>query len=382
MPQTRPPFRADHVGSLLRPARLKEARERLLGPQTADANLGPHDNAELRAVEDACIRDVVALQEKAGLRAATDGEFRRRSWWLELIMTWGGFSATREGQASPFGWKNEKGKQQDFSHLRVTGPIEWRPSAVVRAFEFLRDNTTLMPKVTIPAPPVVHSFAGGDPAILAGWYDDIDAFWEDLIAAYRKELAALTAAGARYIQIDDVSLPFICDPAYAAVFRSWGSSPEAVLAQYARRINEALEGLPDDVTITMHQCRGNREGLWAAEGGYDPVADVLFNRINVHGYFLEYDTPRAGTFEPLRLLPAGKVVALGIVSTKTPALEEADFLRRRIDEAAKYAPLDRLSLATQCGFASSIGGNPLTETDQAAKLARIVEVAGAVWGTA
>jgi 5-methyltetrahydropteroyltriglutamate--homocysteine methyltransferase len=166
------------------------------------------------------------------------------------------------------------------------------------------------------------------------------------------------------------------------VFRSWGSSPEAVLEQYARRINESLDGLPDDVTVTMHQCRGNREGLWAAEGGYDPVADVLFNRINVHGYFLEYDTPRAGTFEPLRLLPAGKVVALGIVSTKTPALEEADFLRRRIDEAAKYAPLDRLSLATQCGFASSIGGNPLTETDQAAKLARIVEVAGAVWGTA
>ena len=381
MPETRPPFRADHVGSLLRPQQLKDARETLLGAQTADAHLGPHDNEILRAIEDDCIRRVIALQEKAGLQAATDGEFRRRSWWLEMVMTWGGFSATREGEASPFGWKNEAGKQQDFSHLQVTGKVEWKPSAVVRAFEFLRDNTKLVPKVTIPAPPVVHSFAGGDPAILSGgYYVDIEGFWEDLIAAYRQELAALVAAGARYIQIDDVTLPFICDPDYTEVFCSWGSSPEDFLKEYAKRINEALAGLPDDVTITMHQCRGNREGLWAAEGGYDPVADVLFNQINVHGYFLEYDTPRAGSFEPLRLLPEGKVVALGIVSTKTPKLEDADFLKRRIEEAAQFAPLDRLALATQCGFASSVGGNPVTEADEEAKLSRIVEVAKDVWG--
>ena len=379
---TRPPFRADHVGSLLRPEKLKEARETLLGPQTADAHLGPHDNEMLTRIEDDCIRDVVTMQEKAGLRAVTDGEFRRRSWWLELILTWSGVSANRQDASSPFGWKNEQGKQQNFSHLQITGPIKWKPSAVVKAFEFLRDNTNLVPKVTIPSPPVVHAFSGGDPMILDRHYDDMDEFWADLIAAYRQELAALVAAGARYIQMDDVTLPFICDSDYADVFRSWGSSPEEVLADYAKRMNAILEDLPDDVTITMHQCRGNREGLWSAEGGYDPVADVLFNQINVHGYFLEYDTPRAGTFEPLRLVPDGKVVALGIVSTKTPVLENSDSLKRRIDDAAKYAPLERLSLATQCGFASSIVGNPLSEDDEAAKLARIVEVADDVWGTA
>ncbi|MBT5048332.1 MAG: 5-methyltetrahydropteroyltriglutamate--homocysteine S-methyltransferase [Rhodospirillaceae bacterium] len=378
----RPPFRGDHVGSLLRPARLKEARENLLGAQTADSHLGPHNNADLAKIEDDCIRDVIALQEKAGLIAATDGEFRRRSWWLELIMTWSGVTANRQDSSSPFGWKNEQGKQQDFSHLHITGKIEWQPSAVVKAFEFLRDNTRLVPKVTIPSPPVIHCFSGGDPMILDDHYDDMEEFWDDLIAAYRQEIQALVAAGARYIQMDDVTLPFICDPDYGDVFRSWGSGPEQVLDDYARRMNQILEGLPDDVTITMHQCRGNREGLWSAEGGYDPVADVLFNQINVHGYFLEYDTPRAGTFEPLRLLPEGKVVALGIVSTKTPKLEDVDFLKRRIDEAAQYAPLERLSLATQCGFASSIVGNPLSEDDEAAKLARIVEVADDVWGTA
>lgn len=382
MAQTiRPPFRADHVGSLLRPATLKEARETLLGPQTADAHLGPHGNAALTKIEDDCICDVIALQEKAGLCAATDGEFRRRSWWLELIMTWRGVTANRQDSSSPFGWKNEHGKQQDFSHLHITGKIEWQPSAVVKAFEFLRDNTKLVPKVTIPSPPVIHCFSGGDPMILEDHYDDMEEFWADLIGAYRQELQALVAAGARYIQMDDVTLPFICDPDYGDVFRSWGSGPEQVLDDYARRMNQILEGLPEDVTITMHQCRGNREGLWSAEGGYDPVADVLFNQINVHGYFLEYDTPRAGSFEPLRLLPEGKVVALGIVSTKTPVLEDPDFLKRRIDEAAKFAPLERLSLTTQCGFASSVVGNPLSVDDEAAKLARIVEVAGEVWGT-
>ncbi|MDE0343929.1 MAG: 5-methyltetrahydropteroyltriglutamate--homocysteine S-methyltransferase, partial [Deltaproteobacteria bacterium] len=218
--------------------------------------------------------------------------------------------------------------------------------------------------------------------VVGSAYDDVDAFWEDLVAAYRQELAALTAAGARYIQLDDVAIPFLCDPIYEDVFRSWGSGPQAVLAEYARRINQCLEGLPEDVTVTMHQCRGNREGLWAAAGGYDPVAEVLFNEINVQGYFLEYDTPRAGTFEPLRFLPEGKVVALGIVSTKGPTLESADHLKRRIGDAARYAPLERLALAPQCGFASSVKGNPLTEADEEAKLARMVEVAAEVWGDA
>lgn len=377
-PRTRPPFRGDHVGSLLRPAALKAARERFLGPQTPDSNLGPHDNAELRAVEDQCIRDVIALQEKAGLRAATDGEFRRRSWWLEMVMTWDGFTADREGE-SPFAWRDAKGDKHAFSVLWINGPIQWRPSAVVRAFSFLKDNTRLVPKVTMPAPSVVHCFAGGDAAIRKGHYKDLDGFWADLTAAYRREIAALVEAGARYIQLDDVSLPFLCDPEYAPVFNAWGRTPRQQLEEYARRINDVLEGLPADVTITMHQCRGNREGMWAAEGGYDPVAEVMFNQIRVNGYFLEYDTPRAGSFAPLRFLPKDKVVALGLVSTKTPVLEPADALKRRIEEAAKHAPLDRLALATQCGFASSVGGNPLTEADEFAKLQRIVEVARDVW---
>lgn len=377
---TKPPFRADHVGSLLRPQALKQAREQLLGAQTADDHLGPHDNAALREVEDRCIRDVVAMQKRVGLKLATDGEFRRRSWWLELIMTWDGFSATRQGASSPFGWRNEEGKQQDSSALWIKDKIRWRESAVVRAFTFLNANTDAVAKVTMPAPPVVHSFMGGESAIPGSPYADMDEFWEDLIAAYRQELAALVAAGARYIQLDDVALPFICDPIYADVFRSWGKEPEEVLDEYARRINQTLEGLPDDVSVTMHQCRGNREGMWVAEGGYDPVADVLFNKINVDGYFLEYDTERAGTFEPLRLLPEGKIAALGLVSTKTPVLESADDLKRRIDEASRYAPIERLALTTQCGFASSIGGNPLSESDEEAKLARIVEVAADMWG--
>lgn len=380
--RTKPPFRGDHVGSLLRPQKLKDARLRLLGPDTADTNIGPHGNAELAAIEDECIREVVRLQEQAGLRAATDGEFRRRSWWLELIMTWDGFSATREGQ-SPFAWKNQQGKQQDFSVLYLSGKVKWKPSAVVKAFEFLRDTTKLVPKVTIPAPQVVHSFMGGEAAIEAcPAYESSEEFWEDLVAAYRQEMKALADAGARYIQLDDVAIPFICDPDYAEVFRSWGREPLELLNEYADRVNQALEVLPDDVTVTMHQCRGNREGLWAAEGGYDPVADVLFNRINVDGYFLEYDTERAGGFEPLRFVPEGKVAALGMVSTKTPQMETKDDLKRRIEAASRFAPIERLSLTTQCGFASSVKGNPVTEDDEKAKLALIVETASEVWGDA
>ncbi len=376
--RTTPPFRADHVGSLLRPPRLKEARERILGPQTPESSLAPHDSAELARIEDACIAEVVAMQERVGLRAVTDGEFRRRSWWLELILNWEGFAATRQGE-SDFAWRDDKGNRQAFSALWLNGPIRWRPSAIVRAFEYLKSVAHVMPKVTLPAPDVVHCFMGGDRAIREGHYRDPEAFWADLVAAYRQELAALVAAGCRYIQLDDTSIAFLCDPQLAEVFRSWGSEPAEVLSEYARRINETVAGLPDDVTVTFHQCRGNREGMWAAEGGYDPVADVLFNQIDVAGYFLEYDTARAGTFAPLRYVPAGKVVALGIMSSKNPALEPADALRRRIDEASRFAPLDRLAVAPQCGFASSFGGNPMTEAEEEAKLARLVEVAREVW---
>jgi 5-methyltetrahydropteroyltriglutamate--homocysteine methyltransferase len=379
-PRARPPFRADQVGSLLRPQRLKDARERLLGPQTPDQHLGPHENAELSAIEDACIRDVVATQERVGLRAVTDGEFRRRSWWLELVMNWG-LAADRAGTTA-MTWRNQAGAEQAFSRLWINAPIRWRESPIVRAFTFLRASTARVAKVTIPAPIVLHMFAGGDKGVREGHYQDLDQFWDDVVRAYRQEIAALVAAGATYIQLDDTSIAFLCDPAYRAVVQSWGNDPDRLLAEYAERINQAIAEVPGHVTVTLHQCRGNREGFWAAEGGYDPVADVMFNRIGVHGYFLEYDTARAGSFAPLRLLPPGKIAVLGLVSSKSPALESADELKRRIDEAAQHAPLDRLALSPQCGFASSIKGNPLTEADQEAKLARIVEVAASVWADA
>ncbi|MEE8444011.1 MAG: 5-methyltetrahydropteroyltriglutamate--homocysteine S-methyltransferase [Alphaproteobacteria bacterium] len=377
--RTQPPFRADQVGSLLRPDRLKQARERFLGAQTPEQNLAPHDNAELRAVEDECIREVVALQERIGLRAVTDGEFRRRSWWLELIMNWDGFAANREG-SSAFTWRDASGREQPFSALWIDDKIKWRPSPIARAVKFLAETTDSVPKVTIPAPQVVHCFMGGDRAIRGTVYGDPEPFWDDLVAAYRQELAALIDAGAKYIQMDDTSIAFLCDPALRDEITSWGRDPDDLLDEYARRMNQVIGDRPSDVKVTLHQCRGNREGMWASEGGFDPVADVMFNQIDVDGYFLEYDSDRAGTFEPLRHLPAGKVVALGLVSTKTPALEDADMLKRRIEEAASFTPLDRLALAPQCGFASSVGGNPVTLDDQIAKLSLIVEVARDVWG--
>ena len=376
------PLRADHVGSLLRPQALKEARVRYLGEDTADTNIGPHGNLDLAKVEDDCFRDLAAMQARVGLRGVTDGELRRRSWWLELIMNWDGFSANRQDTSSPFAWRNENGPQQAFSTVFVTGKIAWRPSPVVEAFKFLKSASEAVPKVTMPAPPVVHLFLGGPQQLEASPYTDTEEFWSDLNAAYKQELTALADAGATHIQLDDVTLPFLCDPSYGEIFESWGTTADGLLAEYADRINDVLSVLPDDVTVGMHQCRGNREGFWAAEGGYDPVADVLFNAINADVYHLEYDTDRAGTFEPLRLVPDGKVAALGIVSTKTPVLEETDYIKRRIDEAAKHAPLERLALTTQCGFASSVKGNPLNEDEQEAKLARIVSVATDIWGHA
>ena len=375
---SRPPFRADVVGSFLRPARLKVAREQLLGPQTPDQHLGPHGNAELVAIEDECIREVIAMQERAGLQAATDGEFRRRSWWLDLIMGWEGFSADRKGH-SEMSWRNAQGVTQASSRLWVTGPIRWRESATVRAFKFLKENCKIVPKITLPAPLILHMFGGGDKGILEGHYKDIDAFWADVVKAYRTEVKALVDAGATYIQFDDTSIAFLCDPMHRELVRRWGSEPDALLRLYAARMNDVLADVPAHVTVTFHQCRGNREGSWMAEGGYDPVADVLFNAINIHGYFLEYDFARAGTFAPLRLLPKGKVVVLGIMSSKTPELESADDLKRRIAEAAKFTPLDQLAVSPQCGFSSSIGGNPLSEDAQEAKLRRLVEVARDVW---
>jgi 5-methyltetrahydropteroyltriglutamate--homocysteine methyltransferase len=272
------------------------------------------------------------------------------------------------------------GAQQGFSRLWMTGRIGWRPGAVVRAFEFLKMNTRARPKVTMPAPNQIHFMLRGDNGLReSSVYREPEQFWADLIATYRREISALIEAGARYIQLDDTSIAFLCDPAQRQVMAAWGKPPEALLDEYAARINRTIAGFPDDVVFTLHQCRGNREGQWVAEGAYDPVADVLFNRVNVRGFFLEYDTPRAGSFAPLRFLPKGKTAVLGLVSTKTGALESKDDLRRRIDEAARIVPLGQLALSPQCGFASSIKGNPLTEEEQTAKLMRVVEVAHEVW---
>ena len=374
------PFRADVVGSFMRPARLNDARERILGPQTPDQHLGPHSNAELRLVEDDCIREIVALQERAGLKAATDGEFRRRSWWLDLIMGWEGFAADRKGTTEMM-WRNKQGGTQAFSRLWINGKIQWKPSATVRAFEFLKANTKLVPKVTLPAPILVHMYGCGNQGVLEGHYKDLEEFWEDVVIAYNKEVAALVAAGATYIQFDDTSIAFLCDPIHRQTVQRWGTSPDDLLNIYAQVMNKILRSVPEHVTVTMHECRGNREAHWGAEGGYDPVADILFNKIDVDGYFLEYDSERAGNFKPLRLLPKGKTAVLGIVSSKDATLETVDFLKRRIEEAAKLAPLEGLAVSPQCGFASSIGGHPMSDTQQEAKLARLVEVATQVWGS-
>jgi 5-methyltetrahydropteroyltriglutamate--homocysteine methyltransferase len=373
-----PPFRADVVGSFIRPARLTQARERLLGPQTPDQHLGPHENAELHAVEDECIREVVAMQERAGMQAATDGEFRRRSWWLDLIMGWKGFAADRQGTTEMM-WRNKQGATQPFSRLWINASIEWQDSATVRAFKFLKANTRLVPKVTLPAPILVHMYACGDRGVREGHYKDLDQFWSDVTAAYRREVEALVAAGATYIQFDDTSIAFLCDPVHRETVARWGTPPDDLLKLCARRLNDVVASVPDHVTVTLHQCRGNREANWGAEGGYDPVAEVLFNTIDVDGYFLEYDTERAGGFAPLRLLPKGKIAVLGIMSSKSADLEEVDFLKRRIEQAARFAPIEQLAIGPQCGFASSIGGRPMTEARQDEKLARLVETARSVW---
>jgi 5-methyltetrahydropteroyltriglutamate--homocysteine methyltransferase len=377
---TTPPFRADHVGSLLRPEELIRARDRYLGPQTPDSSLGPHDNPALRGIEDRCIGGVVALQERVGLRAVTDGEFRRRSWLLEMIMGWDGFRADRAGN-SEVRWRSAQGVEtQGSTAFFVDRPIRWKPGAVVRAFEFLRSRTTQTPKVTMPAPSIIDFFTLWDDAAKR-IYPEIEAFWDDLIAAYRQEIAALVAAGATYIQLDDTAFAMLCDERFREFARSvHHRDPDQLVATYAEKINAAIAGVPDHVTLAMHQCRGNREGQWMAEGAYDRVADALLGTINVNVYLLEYDTARAGGFAPLRYLPKGKRVMLGLVSTKTAELESVDALLKRVDEAAKFAPLDQLGICPQCGFASSIKGNPMSEAEEEAKLRRVVEVAARVWG--
>lgn len=375
-----PPFRADQVGSLKRPEALQRARERLLGVHDFDHNLGSHNNTELRQLEDQYIKEVVALQESLGLRSITDGDFRRRTWWTDFVLGLQGTAMTMRGM-SPLVFIDKSGHSLPLPQITVQGKIAWRGSTMVAAFTYLKSLTSRTPKVMMPAPTNVHYFSQRR-NIDATVYPDLAAFWDDVVQAYRAEFAALSQAGCTYIQMDDVTFAFLCDPKHRDQLRVNGEDPDAVLNAYVDAINRVLDGRPANLTVAMHICRGNMSGHWAAEGGYDPVADALFNKINLDAYFLEYDSPRAGTFAPLRYVPANKTVVLGLVSTKTPELETADYLKRRIDEASRYVPFEQLCLSPQCGFSSNYIGNPVTIDDEKKKLSLIVKVAEDVWGSA
>jgi 5-methyltetrahydropteroyltriglutamate--homocysteine methyltransferase len=367
-PRSLPPFRADHVGSLLRPRELAEARAlHKAGTLSADA---------LKATEDRCIEAAIRKQEELGFRAATDGEYRRAFWHYDFVSGLDGVELYEPEQKIQF-----KGGLPLPLALRVVGRIGWSKPVMVDDFRFVAahvNNAT--PKMTIPSPSVVH-FRGGRQAIDPKTYPDLDMFFADLGEAYCKAVAAFGAAGCRYLQLDEVNIAYLCDPEQIAGLKARGEHVDNLLSIYAEMLNRAIEGRPDGMTISMHLCRGNFRSHWVASGGYEPVAEVLFNQINSDAYFMEYDTERAGGFEPLRFVPRGnKVVVLGLVTSKTGVLESKDDLKRRIDQAAKYLPLEQLALSPQCGFASTEEGNTLTEDEQWAKLRLCAEVARDVWG--
>jgi 5-methyltetrahydropteroyltriglutamate--homocysteine methyltransferase len=375
--RNRPPFRADHVGSLRRPERLMQARERILGAHDLDHNFGPHDSAELREIENECIVEVVRLQEAAGLRSVTDGEFRRRIWWSEFPLSLAGIDGNYRGPTTEF--RDQSGHTVPTPRIEVSAPIRWRRSVNVEPFRFLNSVVnTGTPKVTLPAPQTVYFYASRD-TISREVYPDLAQFWSDLADAYIAELRALADAGCTYVQLDTSCL---CDERQRAKLALRGDDPDALLGTYAAAINRILRARPAGMTIAMHTCRGNYQGHWMAEGGYDPIAARVFNEIGVDAFFLEYDTPRAGSFAPLRFMPRDKTVVLGLVSTKTAELESPEVLKRRIEEAAKYVPLENLCLSPQCGFSSNYLGNPVTIEDERRKLELVVRVAEDVWGSA
>jgi 5-methyltetrahydropteroyltriglutamate--homocysteine methyltransferase len=370
---TTPPFRADHVGSLLRPPALKRARE--------DAARGAISPDDLRAVEDGAIRDAIAMQEDIGLRSVTDGEFRRASWHMDFIYEIAGVQRAGRSMKSVF---HNEGGDIEFTPaaIEVTGKLGMDHTIFGSAFEFLRDNVTAgTPKLTIPAPSLVH-YRGGPAAIDHAVYPDIDGFWEDLGAAYADEVNRLGAVGCTYLQLDDTSLAYLNDPAQRAEITRRGEDAEHQHEIYIRSINRAVRDKPDGMTVTTHMCRGNFRSSWVAQGGYEFVADALFNELNVDGFFMEFDDERSGGFAPLRFVPPGKYVVLGLVTTKQGELEAKDDIKRRIEEASKFVDLDQLCLSPQCGFSSTLDGNTLTGEQQIAKLRLVVEVADEVWGAA
>ncbi len=371
--RTTPPFRADHVGSLLRPPELMRARDEFAaGRITAD---------ELHAIEDDAIRDVVKMQKDVGLQSATDGEFRRATWHMDFIYQLGGVEKLPPGDIT-------------VQFHNPNGDIEFKPASIHIGekvhldhtifepdFEFLRDTvgSGQTAKLTIPSPSMVH-YRGGAAAIDRDVYPDLDDFWSDLSAAYADQVNAVAELGCRYLQFDDTSLAYLNDPAQRAEMAERGEDSEHLHEKYIRNINRALEGRPDGLAVTTHMCRGNFRSSWVAEGGYDFVAEALFGELSVDGFFLEYDDARSGGFEPLRFVPKGKQVVLGLVTTKRGALEQKDELKRRIEEASKFVAVEQLCLSPQCGFSSTVEGNALSYEEEVAKLELIVETAAEVWG--
>jgi len=368
MTQARPPFSADQVGSLVRPAALLEARLKHDRGELADD--------ELARIEDAEIRRAVKLQEEIGFDVVTDGEFRRASWNRDFLLKFEHVVLGPSRITLDSGGKAERAP----TALAVTGKISRPQPIFVGHFAFLRSVAQATPKLTIPSPTILH-FRGGRESIDTKAYPEMEAFYADVARVYSEEIRDLAAAGCRYLQIDDVNFAYICDPRVAAQVRAMGEDPDMLPHTYAKLINAAIVARPAGMTVGLHVCRGNAPSGWT-EGSYEPVADILFNEIDVSVYFLEYDSPRAGDFKPLRLLPKGKTVVLGLVSTKTTTLEDKDALKRRIEEAARFVPLDQLAISTQCGFSSGMttaGGRGMTEANEIAKLRLVIEVAREVW---
>jgi 5-methyltetrahydropteroyltriglutamate--homocysteine methyltransferase len=362
----RPPFRADHVGSLLRPQVLRQAFRRHAS--------GEIDDAAFAGIQDSAIRDVVRLQEETGLEVVTDGEFRRSSYWGRFVENLDGFSI----RPAAFCFHDDRGHEVAFTAPYATARIRRTRPLALDEFAFLRDVTRVTPKITMPAPSTMHFYRCGDFAD-PGAYRDVDAFFADLVAIYRQEIAALAAAGCRYLQLDEVAIAMLCDPAIRQQVQSAGSDPDRLVAAYVAAISAAVSERPAAMAVGVHMCRGNFRGLYLSEGGYESVAETFFGEAAVTHFLLEYDTARAGDFKPLRFVPKHKGVVLGLVSTKSPRLESLDNLRRRVDEATAHIDLDRLAIGPQCGFASTAAGNPVGEADERAKLLRVVEAARMIW---
>jgi 5-methyltetrahydropteroyltriglutamate--homocysteine methyltransferase len=367
MQRATPPFRADHVGSLLRTAALREARSR-----RERGEIGP---GELAAIEDAEIAALIRRQEAVGLRSITDGEYRRASWQTDFLVALPGVESYVGERKFKF-----QGPQPRPILLRINDRLgRFSGHPMIDHYKFVAAHTNAMPKMTIPSPSTLH-FRYARDAVPEALYPEMEDFYRDLGTTYRKTVRAFADAGCRYLQLDEVNLAYLCDPALREQVRERGDDPTALLSAYAGMINAAISDIPRDMTITMHLCRGNFRSTFVASGGYEPIAEMLFNSIGVHGYFMEYDTARAGGFEPLRFVPKGKTVVLGLVTSKSGTLESKDELRRRIEEAAKFIDIDQLCLSPQCGFASTEDGNTLAEEEQWAKLAMIVELADEIWG--